>query len=294
MTKIIKKYKETDKVLITDDFYKTELDLKVDKVQNNYTAIIDPTVDDDWTEWYSVTSLWYNTISKEAFRCFDVTTWVAVWLKTTLTIDELWSMALEDADDYTPTDDLWSMAFEDTTSFEPTLTKWDLTETTSSVLTITWWTDAIIWPWITIEVDQADTSNDWFLSSTDWNTFNNKQDKFLTATAGENVTAGQLCYLKSDGKYWLAKADAEATSWGKLVIATASISADASWTFQESWDYTTTGLTAGSTYYVSEATAGAITVTAPSTTAGDVIRIVGYAKSTTILNIQIDPTYLVV
>lgn len=59
---------------------------------------------------------------------------------------------------------------------EPTLTKGDLTETTSSVLTITGGTGAVIGSGATIEVDQADGSNDGYLSSTDWSTFNNKSD----------------------------------------------------------------------------------------------------------------------
>jgi len=56
------------------------------------------------------------------------------------------------------------------------LTLSNLTEATSSVLTITNGTAAIIGAAaLTIEVDQADTSNAGYLSSTDWNTFNGKQ-----------------------------------------------------------------------------------------------------------------------
>lgn len=102
-----------------------------------------------------------------------------------------------------------------------------------------------------------------------------------TLTAGEALVAGEVCYLKSDGKYWKTDADAEATTKGNLRIANATISADATGEFIKPLaELTTTGLTAGSTYYVS-ATAGGITATAPSTT-GQQVRIIGYARSTTV------------
>lgn len=58
---------------------------------------------------------------------------------------------------------------------EPTLTKGNLTESTSSVLTITGGTGAVIGTGLSIQVKQASTSQAGYLSSTDWNTFNNKQ-----------------------------------------------------------------------------------------------------------------------
>lgn len=48
-----------------------------------------------------------------------------------------------------------------------------VTETTSAVLTLTGWTDATIGS-PTIQVSQSTTSTSGYLSSTDWNTFNNK------------------------------------------------------------------------------------------------------------------------
>ena len=53
---------------------------------------------------------------------------------------------------------------------------------------------------------------------------------------------------------------------------------------------TTTGLTSGSTYYVSTTLAG-ITATAPSATL-DIVRIVGHALSTTVLFFNPDQTYI--
>ena len=55
--------------------------------------------------------------------------------------------------------------------------------------------------------------------------------------------------------------------------------------------YTTSGLTAGSVYYIST-TAGGITATAP-TTSTDIVRVIGYALSTTQLYVNPDKTWIV-
>ena len=57
-------------------------------------AIVDPTVNNDTTEGYTVWSLWANSATSEVFRCIDATTGAAEWVKTTLTIDELGGAAL--------------------------------------------------------------------------------------------------------------------------------------------------------------------------------------------------------
>jgi len=62
-----------------------------------------------------------------------------------------------------------------TPTFEPALTKGNLTEATSSVLTITGGTGAVIGSGTSIEVKQASGSVNGYLSSTDWSTFNGKQ-----------------------------------------------------------------------------------------------------------------------
>tara|TARA_R110000868_G_scaffold248562_4_gene505147 strand:+ start:394 stop:1059 length:666 start_codon:yes stop_codon:yes gene_type:complete len=98
-------------------------------------------------------------------------------------------------------------------------------------------------------------------------------------TAGEILADGNLCYYNSDGKMWKADALANTTSKGLLGMCTEAISADATGTFTMFGNYTATGLTTGSVYYVSE-TGGAITVTPPTTSAA-VVRVVGYATSTT-------------
>jgi hypothetical protein len=76
-----------------------------------------------------------------------------------------------------------------------------------------------------------------------------------TLTAGEAVTIGQVCYVKSDGKAWLAKGDASTTMPG-CVVALGSISANGSGAFlgrgivrDDSWSWTVGGL-----LYISAAT----------------------------------------
>jgi hypothetical protein len=71
----------------------------------------------------------------------------------------------------------------------------NLTESTSAVLTITAGTGAVIGSGTTIQVKQAGTSQSGYLSSTDWNTFNNKQ---ATITEG-NLTEATSSVLTISG-----------------------------------------------------------------------------------------------
>jgi hypothetical protein len=59
---------------------------------------------------------------------------------------------------------------------EPTVTKGKLTEAISSVLTISGGTGSVIGSGTSIQVKKASSSQDGYLSSTDWGTFNAKQD----------------------------------------------------------------------------------------------------------------------
>lgn len=45
------------------------------------TAATDPTVNDDSGDGYSISSIWYNTVSKDVFVAVDVTLAAAVWVK---------------------------------------------------------------------------------------------------------------------------------------------------------------------------------------------------------------------
>lgn len=70
---------------------------------------------------------------------------------------------------------------------QATLTEGNLTEATSDVLSITGGTGAVIGTGTTIQVLQSNGSQDGFLSSTDWNTFNSK---LSTAVTSLNANAG--------------------------------------------------------------------------------------------------------
>jgi len=124
------------------------------------------------------------------------------------------------------------------------------------------------------------------VTQTEKNAWNN----IVTGTAGETLTAGNICYLKSDGKFWKAIATAEATTAGLIAIATSSASADGTCTMMLKGIVTDT-LTAGSTYYVATTTAGAKTLTRPSTS-GQFVRVLGYAISSTQFYFNPDSTYL--
>lgn len=75
---------------------------------------------------------------------------------------------------------------------ETPITTGNLTETISSVLTITGGTNAVVGSGTTIDVKQASGSQNGYLSSADWNTFNNKQPSgsYITALTGDATASG--------------------------------------------------------------------------------------------------------
>jgi hypothetical protein len=106
------------------------------------------------------------------------------------------------------------------------LTLGNLTEATSTVLTITGGTGAVVGSGVSIQVKQASGTVSGFLSSTDWSTFNNKQaalgytplnpannlSEVTAATARTNLAVGGLAtanawtasqtYLQANGLYY--------------------------------------------------------------------------------------------
>lgn len=102
-------------------------------------------------------------------------------------------------------------------------------------------------------------------------------------TVGEIVTAGQVLYLKADGKYWKAKADDIATMPGK-VLAMAGIAASAAGKLlhlgyyrHDAWTFTVGNGTAN-LLYVDKTAAGLVTQAAPGA-AGDQVQVIGYCIS---------------
>lgn len=72
---------------------------------------------------------------------------------------------------------------------EPTLSKGNLSESTSSVLTITGGNNAVIGSGTSIEVKQSSSSQDGYLSSADWSTFNGKQNALSFGNVTESTSS---------------------------------------------------------------------------------------------------------
>jgi hypothetical protein len=117
--------------------------------------------------------------------------------------------------------------------------------------------------------------------------------EIITGTAGEALLFGDVCYLKSDGKFWKTDADTQATTAGMIVMALESISADATGNFLKKGyarDDTWAWATVGKELFIS-ATAGTITDMAPSTT-GQFVRLIGYAKAADYIEFDPSKIYL--
>lgn len=147
------------------------------------------------------------------------------------------------------------------------------------------------------QVSTAGTANDSVVTNTGTQTLSNKKvnhtfepasdDTFTGETltgmnAGDTVAQWDCIYLASDGKWDRTDADAAATAGGVMVGMAAAASTDTNPVTviikgvvrNDGW----TWATVGAPLYLDTATAGGMTLTAPSGT-DDVIRIVGYVLS---------------
>ncbi len=77
-------------------------------------------------------------------------------------------------------------------TFISAATTGNLTEVTSSILTITGGTNAVLGTGVSLQVNQASTSVSGYLSSTDWNSFQGKQasGNYITALTGDITASG--------------------------------------------------------------------------------------------------------
>ena len=110
------------------------------------------------------------------------------------------------------------------------------------------------------------------------------------ATAFENVSEGDALYMRtSDGQVGKASA-ADGTVENSIVVGFANAAATANSTVKVIvvGEKTMSGLDAGDLYFLSPSTAGAITLTPPSSAGQAVVRL-GEAATTTSLAIQIEP-----
>ena len=113
---------------------------------------------------------------------------------------------------------------------------------------------------------------------------------FMDFIAGTTIAAGDLCVMNAAGKMIVTDADTESSTEGLLGIALEALTTDDVGGFLMYGEHTTTGLTAGSTYWVSP-TSGEFTATKPSTS-GQFVRLVGYAITTTVLWFNPDNTWV--
>lgn len=76
-----------------------QLVVNFDSVQplDNYTATVNPTVNDDSADGYSQGSTWFNTVSGDLFICVSATVGAAIWIDTGVSIADLGSAAFLDA-----------------------------------------------------------------------------------------------------------------------------------------------------------------------------------------------------
>ena len=184
-------------------------------------------------------------------------------------------------------------------SKEDAFTKGDLTETTSSVLTITGGTNAVIGSGTTIAVSQATTSTNGYLSSTDWNTFNNKQNALsfgdLTETTSSilTITGGTGAVIGSGTTIAVAQADAttsgflSSTDWNTFNNKTSNTGT-----------VTSVGISSGGGLSVSGSpitTSGSITLTNTDTgSSQDIFKNIAVSGQNTIVADSNDDTLTVV
>lgn len=114
-----------------------------------------------------------------------------------------------------------------------------------------------------------------------------------TFQAGESITEFQLCYYKSDGKWWKADADSEAIASLMLGVSLETKTAGNAMSTalagcfirNDAWNWTV-----GAKLYMST-TDGAITETMPTGTV-DVVRIIGYAVSADVIYFNPSGSYV--
>lgn len=111
-----------------------------------------------------------------------------------------------------------------------------------------------------------------------------------TLTAGETISAGDICYLGLDGLMYKADASSADTSRNILGLSESNLTSGQSGSFLFAGLYSTTGLEPGRVYYLSE-TAGEFTGVHPYTS-GAVARVIGHGLSTTVLFFNPDKTWV--
>jgi hypothetical protein len=110
--------------------------------------------------------------------------------------------------------------------------------------------------------------------------------------AGEAISVGEVCYLDSSGKMSKAVSTTDATCSTLIAISLENTALDATGEFLLHGVYVAGahGLSVGSQVYVGT-TAGTMEDTIPNT-AGSIVRMIGYATSTTEIYLEPDKTWI--
>lgn len=114
----------------------------------------------------------------------------------------------------------------------------------------------------------------------------------INAQAGESLSFGRVCYLKSDNKFWKTDADASATAKGMVAMCLSTVAADGNADFllrglarDDSWNWTSAAELFLST------SAGEMSEAAPSSN-GDIVRLAGYARDADYIWFEPSKTYI--
>lgn len=160
----------------------------------------------------------------------------------------------------------------------------DITRVSNGINTYTGGTDNLP----TINISGLTVNNINVSGETELNTlfFSQEIEEII---AGENLIYGDLVYLSGDSKYYKADNSDETTSRTELRISLSAITANNSGNALISGNYTTTGLTAGSQYWIG--TLGTFTATQP-TSNNTIVRYIGTALNSTTLEFNPDEIYL--
>lgn len=95
---------DIDAEVVTEDKLSPALAEKVNRsAKNNFNATTNPGVTDDASAGYGEGSKWVNKTADESFVCLDATEGAALWANTSLTADDLGSLAFQEASNVTIT-----------------------------------------------------------------------------------------------------------------------------------------------------------------------------------------------
>jgi hypothetical protein len=118
---------------------------------------------------------------------------------------------------------------------------------------------------------------------------------YETGTIGEALAFGELCYFKSDGKWWGTDADAEVTTAGILAVCVVGGAPNATGTFltkgyvrDDTWDWSANG----AALWVGNSPRTMVETASQPAGSGDQIRLIGYTRTSDIIRFNPDETYL--